>query len=170
MKYITLTRILVVTTISLISLGLHAGNQPTSLDDLRPMTIYKSSTCGCCNAWVEHIESADIPVRVKDLNSLDELKQQLGVEPRYQACHTGVKSGYFFEGHIPAEVIKQFLKEKPEDVAGLSVPGMPMGSPGMDVEGRFRTYEVLTIFKDGSNKVYAKVAYDTGVTFIREAD
>jgi hypothetical protein len=113
------------------------------------------------------MESADFSVRVRQPENLDNIKKMLGISPVYQACHTSVKSGYFFEGHIPADVIKHFLKEKPTNVAGLAVPGMPMGSPGMDVPGRYRPYEVLIVYKDGSSTPYAQVSID-GIAYLKD--
>ena len=126
----------------------------------RPIDVYKSPTCGCCGAWVEHLQQAGFRTRVEHPANLDKLKQQLGIAPQWQSCHTAVNSGYFFEGHIPAAVMQRFLQERPQDVAGLAVPGMPMGSPGMDVDGQFQPYDVIKIHKDGSHSVYARVAKD----------
>ncbi|MFT7222894.1 MAG: hypothetical protein ACI82Z_000425 [Cellvibrionaceae bacterium] len=141
----------------------NAGNNnkgASDLDGSKPMAVYKSPTCGCCGDWVDYMKSADFAVRIHHPNNLNEIKKQLGVSPRYQSCHTGIKNGYFFEGHIPAEVVKHFLEAKPDAVAGLAVPGMPMGSPGMDVSGRYRPYEVVKIHKDGSSQPYARVSAD----------
>ena len=80
------------------------------------------------------------------------------IKPEYRSCHNAVSSdGFIFEGHIPSKYIKQFLSESHDDAIGLSVPSMPLGSPGMEFENRFMPYEVLILFKDGSSKVYAEV-------------
>ena len=89
---------------------------------------------------------------------MEEIKQMYNIKPKYRSCHTGVSTdGYIFEGHIPSKYITQFLSEDHPNAIGLSVPGMPLGSPGMEVENRFMPYEVLILFKDGTNAVYAQV-------------
>jgi len=145
----------------------YADNKKNSLESLRPITVYKSLTCGCCEEWVKHLKSADFAVRIRHPENLDSIKQTLNISPQYQACHTGVKSGYYFEGHVPAEVIQHFLEESPEDAAGLAVPGMPMGSPGMDVDGKYRPYEVLQINKNGSSSTYARVSIE-GIIYSKQ--
>ena len=95
---------------------------------------------------------------VKDHQNLQEIKEQHSIKPKYQSCHTAVsEEGYVFEGHIPSKFIKQFLSNPEADAIGLAVPGMPLGSPGMEVQGRFMPYDVLVLFKDGSSEVYAEV-------------
>lgn len=140
-----------------------------SLESLRPMTVYKSPTCGCCEAWINHLKSADFSVKIQHPENLDKLKKTLGISPPHQACHTGVKSGYYFEGHIPAEVVQHFLLKKPANAIGLAVPGMPMGSPGMDVDGKYSPYEVLEINKNGSSTIYARVSVE-GITYSKKND
>ncbi|MGH1486408.1 MAG: DUF411 domain-containing protein [Cellvibrionaceae bacterium] len=130
-----------------------------SLDSLRPLTVYKRDTCACCDKWVDHLEESGINTRVKLPDDLSALKKDFGIEPQYQACHTGVKLGYVFEGHIPADVVQKFLAEKPEGVIGLSVPGMPFGSPGMETDQKqFRPYKVFMLKKGGGSAIYAKVS------------
>ncbi len=103
------------------------------------------------------MEEAGFRTKVKHPDNLNETKKLLGVAPGYQACHTASTQGYVFEGHIPADVVKHFLNTKPEAI-GLAVPGMPMGSPGMDSGMDFRPYEILLLKKDGSSEPYAKVS------------
>lgn len=124
----------------------------------KPMVVYKSPTCGCCGAWVDHIEQAGFSTKIEHPSDLNTIKDQLGVSPVYQACHTANLQGYVFEGHVPADVIQQFLINKPKDAVGLAVPGMPLGSPGMDTDRQFRPYQVLQLNKDGSSTPYAKVS------------
>ena len=123
----------------------------------RPMLVYKSPTCGCCGAWVDHMNQADFTTKIQHPSNMNTIKDQLGISPVYEACHTAAHSGYVFEGHIPADIIKHFLAKKP-DALGLAVPGMPMGSPGMDLGGAFNPYQVLQLNKDGSSTPYAKVS------------
>ena len=95
---------------------------------------------------------------IKDHQNLQKVKEQHSIKPKYQSCHTAVsQDGYVFEGHIPSKFIKQFLANPEANAIGLSVPGMPLGSPGMEVEGRFMSYDVLVLFQDGSSKVFAEV-------------
>ncbi|MCW8193922.1 DUF411 domain-containing protein [Proteobacteria bacterium 005FR1] len=123
------------------------------------LDVYKSETCGCCGAWVDHAKQNSFSVDIHHPIDLNATKQEHGIAPRYQSCHTSVTpEGYVFEGHVPAKFIHQFLAEKPEGAIGLAVPGMPMGSPGMEVGDRFTPYDVLLLKKDGSSEVYASVA------------
>ena len=89
---------------------------------------------------------------------MQELKEKYNIKPEYRSCHTGVsEDGYIFEGHIPSKYITQFLSEKNPNAIGLSVPGMPLGSPGMEVGDRFTPYDILILYKDGTHKVYAEI-------------
>lgn len=122
------------------------------------LDVYKSETCGCCEGWNEHMQDQDFGVTSHHPVDLAAKKQSLGVAPRYQSCHTGVSAdGYVFEGHVPAKLVSRFLEEKPEGAIGLAVPGMPVGSPGMEVEDRFAPYDVLLLKEDGSAEVYARM-------------
>lgn len=130
----------------------------TEQQSLSALEVYKDPACGCCRGWVKHMEEAGFTMGVNTSESLAAVKQKLGIEPRYQSCHTAVSaSGYFFEGHIPARIIARFLLEKPEAAAGLAVPGMPMGSPGMEMGDFFNPYDIYQINRDGSTEVYAQV-------------
>jgi hypothetical protein len=122
------------------------------------LDVYKSPTCGCCADWITHTEANGFNSIVHHPENLDAVKQQLGIASKYQSCHTGVTSdGFIFEGHVPARLMKKFLKEKPRDAIGLAVPGMPIGSPGMEMDDRITPYDVLLLHKDGSSSVYARV-------------
>ncbi len=99
--------------------------------DPQVVQVYKSRTCGCCQKWVEHVRSRGYQVTVSDVPDVTPVKRQLGVPSGASSCHTAVVGGYFIEGHVPAEDIARLLAEHP-DIAGLAVPGMPMGSPGME--------------------------------------
>ncbi|MGQ9424524.1 DUF411 domain-containing protein [Gilvimarinus sp. F26214L] len=121
------------------------------------LEVYKSETCGCCEDWMEHMDRAGYGLTAHHPVDLNSKKQSLGIAPRYQSCHTAVTDdGYVFEGHVPAKVVERFLAEKPADAIGLAVPGMPLGSPGMEVEDRFTPYDVVLLKKDGSSEVYAR--------------
>ena len=122
------------------------------------LLVHKTPTCGCCKMWVKHMEESGFTVNMEDHQSLVKIKEELRIEPEYRSCHTGVSlQGHFFEGHIPSKYVSQFLSEGNPDAIGLSVPGMPLGSPGMEVEDRFTPYDVLVHYKDGSTKVYAEI-------------
>lgn len=118
------------------------------------MTVYKSPTCGCCQKWVEHMEANGFRVEVKDMHDVSPVKDEHGLPSSLRSCHTGVVDGYVVEGHVPADVVVKLLRERPQ-VAGIAVPGMPMGSPGM--EGPYTdNYDVLTFDGAGKTTVYAK--------------
>ena len=146
--------IFIIFSISLSSLE----QEYTSADNKFSLLVHKTPTCGCCKKWVKHLEANNFSTMIKDHQNLQKVKEQHSVKPKYQSCHTAVsKDGYVFEGHIPSKFIKQFLANPEANAIGLSVPGMPLGSPGMEVEGRFMPYDVLVLFQDGSSKVYAEV-------------
>lgn len=122
------------------------------------LLVYKTPSCGCCKKWISHIEDEGFIAHSKDLSSISSVKNALGIKPNYRSCHTAVtRDGFAFEGHVPAKFIRQFLSEKHSNTIGLSVPAMPLGSPGMEVGDRFMPYKVLILFKDGTSKVYAEV-------------
>lgn len=123
------------------------------------MDVYKSPTCGCCTGWIEHAQRAGIRAQTHHPDDLNVIKQRFKIEPRYQSCHTTVsQQGFVFEGHVPARFIQQFLANPPQDGIGLAVPGMPLGSPGMEAGDRFTPYQVLLLKADGSSSIYAEVA------------
>lgn len=102
--------------------------------ELPLVSVSKDPSCGCCGAWVEHIESAGFPVSVVETTELDAVKRRLGVPPELASCHTAEVAGYVVEGHVPAAALQRLLSERPA-ATGLAVPGMPIGSPGMEVPG-----------------------------------
>ncbi|HIF18741.1 MAG TPA: DUF411 domain-containing protein [Cycloclasticus sp.] len=141
----------------LVSLGACADN--TSVNNLVvQLDVFKSPTCDCCGKWVSHIDSLGFEATTHHPADLNLVKQKLGIAPQYQSCHTGVsKEGYIFEGHVPADIMQRFLTEKPEGALGLAVPGMPIGSPGMEMGDRYDDYDVLLLKKDGSSEVYERI-------------
>lgn len=136
---------------------------PAEISDKAPkiqMNVYKSPSCDCCNKWVDHLGENGFSSTLHHPQNLEKFKLDRGITPRYQSCHTAVsENGYVFEGHIPAEVMKRFLLEKPAGAIGLSVPGMPVGSPGMEMGERRDDYNVLLLMKDGTAQVYHKVRH-----------
>jgi hypothetical protein len=116
--------------------------------------VYKSPTCGCCSNWVTHMLRSGVRVEAHDQADVTPIKDQAGVPVQARSCHTGLIGGYAIEGHVPADVIKRLLAEHPSDVAGLAVPGMVSGSPGMDGPDP-QHYDVIAFTKDGHTRVYA---------------
>lgn len=120
------------------------------------MEIWKTPTCGCCGAWVDHVRAAGFRVRVHDLDSLDAIKRTLAVPQALWSCHTAQIGRYAIEGHVPAAEIRRMLRERPA-IAGIAVGGMPVGSPGMEVPGRgVDPYEVTAFTREGRRSVYAR--------------
>jgi hypothetical protein len=118
-----------------------------------PVAVYKSATCGCCAKWNDHMRTAGFEVNSTDLPDVAAVKDKHGVPPALRSCHTAIVGGYVIEGHVPADVIKKLLRERPA-VVGIAVPGMPSGSPGME-GSRVDSYNVVTFDKSGATKVYA---------------
>jgi len=119
--------------------------------------VWKDAGCGCCDDWVRHLDAAGFAVKVRDGGN-GEMRARLGMPGRFGSCHTALVGGYAVAGHVPAREIRRLLKEKPQGVVGLSVPGMPVGSPGMDLPaygGRRDPYDVLLVDKSGEARVYA---------------
>ena len=115
--------------------------------------VYKNPSCGCCKKWVSHLEDNGFSVEVRNLRDVSSIKKELGVPRHMSSCHTAKVGGYVVEGHVPADVIVRLLEETPE-IVGLAVPGMPMGSPGMEGP-RKDSYDVLTFGKGLKTDVYA---------------
>lgn len=131
---------------------LHAASPKQELE------VWKSPHCGCCGDWVEHLEQDGFVVKVHTVDDLDAQRRQLGMPARYASCHTAKVGGYLLEGHVPAADIRRLLRERPAAL-GLAVPGMPVGSPGMDgpaYGGRKDAYSVLLIETGGAARVFAR--------------
>jgi hypothetical protein len=129
-----------------------------SSDAAKPVavTVYKSPTCGCCSKWVDHLKAnRDFRVTTQDVDDVGPIKQSVGVPAALASCHTALAGGYAFEGHVPGDLVAKVLRERPR-IAGLAVPGMPVGSPGMEVGDRKDPYDVVAFTKDGRTSVYAK--------------
>lgn len=130
-----------------------AHSEPTTID------VKKTATCGCCQAWVDRLKAAGFKVTTENMfmGSLMKFKLDHGISAKHASCHTGRIGGYTIEGHVPVREINRLLKERP-DAVGLSVPGMPIGSPGMEVGTEREAYTVLLIKRDGSSEVFATYA------------
>jgi hypothetical protein len=117
--------------------------------------VYKTPTCGCCSKWVDHLKAHGFAVTTTELDNLDAVKATHGVPTDLGSCHTALANGYVIEGHVPAADIARMLKERPK-IAGIAVPRMPAGSPGMEVpSGKVQPYRVLAFEKNGNTSVYA---------------
>ena len=117
------------------------------------ITVYKTTTCSCCAVWVRHLRENKFTVRVIEVDSTAEYQKKNGVTATLRSCHTATVAGYTIEGHVPASEVQRMLKEKPK-ARGLAVPGMPVGSPGMEVGTRRDAYSVLLFDADGRTSVY----------------
>lgn len=126
----------------------------TPVDPNNLVTVYKNESCGCCRLWVRHLQQSGFSVDVHNIDNLGPTKERVGIPPAMGSCHTAEIGGYFIEGHVPADDIKRLLREHPK-ARGLTVPGMPVGSPGMEMTGKNRPYDVMLIAKDGTASVYA---------------
>jgi hypothetical protein len=135
--------------------GAAAGVQAQQKKPGIPLEVWKDEGCGCCKDWVAHLEANGFTVKVNDGGN-GAVRARLNIAQKYGSCHTAVVGGYAIDGHVPARDIHRLLKEKPQAL-GLAVPGMPVGSPGMDGKiygDRRDAYDVLLLARDGSSKVY----------------
>jgi hypothetical protein len=117
------------------------------------ITVYKSPTCGCCVKWIDHLEAGGLAVEAIDTQDMARIKTENGVSDELASCHTALVDGYVIEGHVPVEDVLRLLEERP-DVAGLAVPKMPIGSPGMEGPNP-EPYDVLAFTTEGSTHTYA---------------
>ena len=145
--------------ISLIAISVRASEHPAGQDsgpgvDQPPVTVYKRSNCGCCSQWVAHLEERGFAVDVRSVDSTVPMQFRLGVPDRLRSCHTAEGGDYWIEGHVPADLIARLLDERPTDIEGLAVPGMPVGSPGMEGPNP-QTYSVIAVDAEGNESVYA---------------
>lgn len=124
------------------------------------ITVYKSPFCGCCSKWIDHVREAGFEVKIQDVDNPNQIRTQYGVPKQLTSCHTATVDGYVLEGHVPAATIKRLLAERP-DVKGITVPGMPLGAPGMEPAGSHAghesastPYDVLTFDAAENTTVY----------------
>ena len=140
-------------------------NCPTSVfASDNTLIVNRSESCGCCGAWVERMNLAGFKTEVNFVRKeiLGSIKSQLGISSELSSCHTATIGSYFVEGHVPAEDIRRLLIERPKAL-GLSVPGMPIGSPGMEMGGNKEPFETLLVFEDGKTQVFNKHAQPPSV-------
>ena len=134
---------------ALVSTSARAAEAP------RTITIYKDPSCGCCKKWVTHLRENGFATTAKDRSDMDALKDSLGVPVALRSCHTAVIGKFVIEGHVPAADVKKLLATTPKGIIGLAAPGMPAGSPGMEVSGRGDRYDVMAFGADGKARVFA---------------
>ena len=139
-----------------LALAVFIAMTPAALASELSFDVKKTASCGCCQHWIDYIKAAGHKVEASnmDMGSLTQHKMKLGITPQYASCHTATVEGYVIEGHVPVEDIVRLLEERP-DAMGLSAPGMPAGSPGMEMGGTYRdAYDVVLVLKDGTSKVW----------------
>ena len=121
--------------------------------------VYKHLKCGCCRKWMTHMERFEFELDSTNLHDISDIKDEHNIPANLRSCHTAISpNGFIFEGHIPAKFIEQYLANPPEQSRGLSVPAMPVGSPGMEVGDRFQPYHIIQLNHDGSTQIYASVS------------
>ena len=141
--------------LAVLGIGGYVYFGPLASADLPTVTVYKSPSCNCCAEWVTHMREQGFPVEIQSRFNVKPVKRKVGVPSSLAACHTAVVKNYVVEGHVPAKDVKQLLRENPK-VRGLSVPGMPVGSPGMERGNRVEPYKVLTFTPAGDTTVFAR--------------
>jgi hypothetical protein len=145
-------------TIAFLVVGLAwAGSAWVAAQAAKPqLTVYKSPTCGCCLNWVRHMRESGFDVKAIDVDDINRVKREHGVPADAASCHTGIVNGYVVEGHVPADAVLKMLKDRPQ-IAGIAVPGMPIGSPGMEVpSGQKEPFTIVSFDKTGKTAVYQK--------------
>ncbi|MGE8177459.1 DUF411 domain-containing protein [Pseudomonas fluorescens] len=140
------------TTLRLAALGALFICSLAQAAELVPIDVHRDANCGCCKKWIAHLEANGFKVNDHVETNMSEVKQRLGVPPRLASCHTAVINGKFVEGHVPAD---QVLALSKSDLLGVAAPGMPMGSPGMEMDGMADAYQVIGLTKNGTDKVVA---------------
>jgi len=134
----------------LLSLGVARGEAPAADPVIK---VWKTPSCGCCGKWVTHMQQAGFRLEVTDVPDVDPVKAANGLPLRLASCHTALVDGYVIEGHVPASEVRRLLKERP-GILGLAAPGMPAGSPGMDIPGS-PPFDVLAVGRDGATRVWS---------------
>ena len=127
-----------------------ANPKPTSI------TVYKDPSCGCCTKWVDHLRANGFAPEVHDRSDMQALKDSLGVPAALRSCHTAVVGTYVIEGHVPAADVTRLLARKPAKTVGVAVPGMPTGSPGMEMGARVDRYDVIAFAPGGATRIFAR--------------
>jgi hypothetical protein len=140
--------IILVVMLASVSAGAQRTQQPA-------VEVFKSPTCGCCSKWVDHLRAHGFTVRTTETEAIDDIKAKHQIPQSARSCHTALVGGYVVEGHVPAADVQRLLKERPA-IAGIAVPGMPIGSPGMEVPGvKAQPFDVVAFTKQGTTRVFA---------------
>ncbi len=148
-----LTAILAVLAVISITPSAGHAEQSVAAQSLPVVEMTRHPQCGCCGKWADHLRAAGFEVKITETKRMWGVKRLAGVPKDLDSCHTATVGGYIVEGHVPASDIKRLLAERP-NVKGLSVPGMPIGSPGMEVGGRTEPYDVLSFDANGGTDVF----------------
>lgn len=144
-----------IATLSVLSIGLIYFFQSTNTNaNDSEIVVYQSKSCGCCKKWVSHLKNNGFNVRSEFMDDVTDVKLKMNLPLKLASCHTAVVNGYIVEGHVPANAIKKLISEKPS-IKGIAVPGMPMGSPGME-GGYSEAYDVIAFGSDGDENVFMK--------------
>lgn len=125
-------------------------------DMAKDMTVYKTPYCGCCGNWISYMKEKGFNVKTIVKDDFNDLKASKGLTAKTASCHTALIDGYVIEGHVDYSAIKKLLTQKPKDIVGLSVPGMVVGSPGMEMGNKKMPYNILAIKKNGETEIYEK--------------
>ena len=147
------TRRSIICALSLMPVLVHRAS--FAAEAIPKMVVTKDPTCGCCSAWIDHMRTAGFPVDIIENANLNRVKARLGVPRELASCHTAEVAGFVVEGHVPASAVKRLLDEKP-DARGLAVPGMPVGSPGMEVKGEAPDFYDVILFGSAGQRVVAR--------------
>ena len=143
-------------TLAIGSMLVVGGLAATAQTSRQTVSVFKDPTCGCCTKWVEHLKQNGFATKTTESTDMDSVKAQHRVPRQTRSCHTALVGGYAIEGHVPAADIQRLLKDRPASVIGLAVPGMPIGSPGMEVTGqKAQAFDVLAFDKAGKTRVFA---------------
>jgi hypothetical protein len=126
-----------------LAIGLLVVNAEVKAEKPAEMVVYRSPTCGCCEKWITHLKQNNFIIKDSVTDNIQAIKTQYGVTAEMASCHTAIVNGYVIEGHVPANDIKTLLKTRP-DVLGIAVPGMPSGTPGMEMGGKKEAYDVIS--------------------------
>jgi len=127
---------------------------PTTYAEEADIVVYKTATCSCCGKWVDHLRDAGLTVDVVNVEHTQAIQRRVGVPRNLGSCHTAVVGDYWVEGHVPADLVQRLMTEKPAEIRGIAVPGMPMGSPGMEGPNPAE-YDIVALDSDGNTSVYA---------------
>jgi len=155
MGEVTTRRGLLLACVTAVTGGLAVRNERAWATPGARITVYKSPTCSCCEAWVAHLRPLGFDPRVEHPADLDAVKRRHGVPPGLESCHTALVEGYVIEGHVPGDLVVRLVRDRPRTL-GLAVPGMPIGSPGMEMPGvPASRYEIVTFDRRGKTGVFA---------------